>query len=77
MPFENHEYSFDKLTSDEKVDEFFKKMFPDFYDMMPNLIENWHQHPLSSLAIIRCYPWTYGKTALMGDAAHATVPFYG
>ena len=45
--------------------------------MMPNLIENWHQHPLSSLAIIRCYPWTYGKTALIGDAAHATVPFYG
>ena len=77
MPFENHEFSFDKLTTDEKVDEFFKKMFPDFYELMPNLIENWHQHPLSSLAIIRCYPWTYGKTALMGDAAHATVPFYG
>ncbi|MCB0381144.1 MAG: FAD-dependent monooxygenase, partial [Flavobacteriales bacterium] len=32
---------------------------------------------LSSLAIVRCYPWTHGKTALMGDAAHATVPFYG
>ncbi len=77
MPFENHEYAFDKLTTDEKVDEFFKTTFPDFYEMMPNLIENWHQHPLSSLAIIRCYPWTHGKTALMGDAAHATVPFYG
>jgi len=45
--------------------------------MMPNLIENWHMHPLSSLAIVRCYPWTIGKVALLGDAAHATVPFYG
>ena len=31
----------------------------------------------SSLSIIRCYPWTKDKVALMGDAAHATVPFYG
>ena len=33
--------------------------------------------PLASLAIIRCYPWTHGKVALIGDSAHATVPFYG
>lgn len=76
MPFEG-ENSFESLKSDEDVDRFFKETFRDFYDMMPNLIENWHEHPLSSLAIMRCYPWTYGKTALMGDAAHATVPFYG
>ena len=44
---------------------------------MPNLIENWHQNPLSSLSIVRCYPWTMGKFALMGDSCHATVPFYG
>jgi kynurenine 3-monooxygenase len=37
----------------------------------------WEDHPLSSLAIIRCFPWTNGKVALMGDAAHATVPFFG
>ncbi len=77
MPYDNHEYAFNKLTNDTLVDAFFKNVFPDFHAIMPNLIENWHMHPLSSLAIVRCYPWTYGKTALMGDSAHATVPFYG
>ena len=77
MPYDNHEYAFNKLTNDTLVDAFFKNVFPDFHSIMPNLIENWHMHPLSSLAIVRCYPWTYGKTALMGDSAHATVPFYG
>jgi kynurenine 3-monooxygenase len=45
--------------------------------MMPTIADAWENHPLSALAIIRCFPWTHGKTALMGDAAHATVPFYG
>ena len=65
------------LASKEAVDTFFKSTFPDFYKMMPNVGEAWNDHPLSSLSIIRCYPWTSGKVALMGDAAHATVPFYG
>ncbi len=77
MPFVGHKYAFDKLDSKQSVERFFKEVFPDFYDMMPNIAEVWETHPLSSLAIIRCYPWTRGKTALMGDAAHATVPFYG
>jgi len=76
MPFKG-EKSFETLTSKEAVDNFFKTTFPDFYDMMPNIADAWEDHPLSSLAIVRCYPWTHGKTALMGDAAHATVPFYG
>lgn len=71
------ENSFEALTSKEAVDSFFKSTFPDFYKMMPNVGEAWNDHPLSSLSIIRCYPWTSGKVALMGDAAHATVPFYG
>ncbi|MDB4089233.1 FAD-dependent monooxygenase [Flavobacteriales bacterium] len=76
MPFEG-ENSFESIKTDEDVKNFFKTTFPDFYDMMPNLVENWHEHPLSSLSIIRCKPWTMGKIALIGDAAHATVPFYG
>lgn len=76
MPFEG-ENSFSALNTDAAVDKFFKETFPDFYEMFPGLIDSWHDHPLSSLAIIRCYPWTKGKFALMGDAAHATVPFYG
>jgi kynurenine 3-monooxygenase len=71
------ENSFEQLTSKEAVDNFFKTTFPDFYEMMPEVGDAWEDHPLSSLAIVRCYPWTHGKTALMGDAAHATVPFYG
>lgn len=76
MPF-NGPNSFETLTSKEAVDNFFQSTFPDFYAMMPNIADAWEDHPLSSLAIVRCYPWTHGKTALMGDAAHATVPFYG
>lgn len=77
MPFENNEYSFDKLKTKADVDNFFRQVFPDFHEMMPNVADQWETHPLSSLAIMRCYPWTKGKVALMGDAAHATVPFYG
>ncbi|MBR9861322.1 FAD-dependent monooxygenase [bacterium] len=77
MPHENHEYAFDKINTKEEVEHFFKEVFPDFYDLIPDIADVWENHPLSSLAIIRCYPWTSGKFALMGDAAHATVPFYG
>jgi kynurenine 3-monooxygenase len=77
MPHEGHEYCFNNLTSKDKVEKFFKEVFPNFFEMMPNIADAWEDHPLSSLAIIRCFPWTHGKTALMGDAAHATVPFFG
>ena len=76
MPFEG-ENSFETLKTDQDVVDFFKATFPDFYAMCPDLLATWHDHPLSSLAIVRCYPWTKGKFALMGDAAHGTVPFYG
>jgi kynurenine 3-monooxygenase len=77
MPHEGGENAFDKLTSRDAVNNFFLTTFPDFYEMMPNIADAWDDHPLSNLAIIRCYPWSHGKVALMGDAAHATVPFYG
>jgi kynurenine 3-monooxygenase len=77
MPFEGHSASFDKLNTKKEVEAFFKEKFPDFYQLMPDIGNQWEDHPLSSLAIIRCYPWVVGKAALMGDAAHATVPFYG
>lgn len=77
MPHSGGENSFDALDSPEKVENFFKTVFPDFFEMMPNIADAWEDHPLSSLAIMRSYPWNDGKMALMGDAAHATVPFYG
>ena len=77
MPHSDHKYAFDKLKSSDKVNAFFQEVFPDFYDMLPSIAESWENHPLASLAIVRCHPWTAGKVALMGDSAHATVPFYG
>ncbi|MEN9304323.1 MAG: hypothetical protein RL264_2752 [Bacteroidota bacterium] len=77
MPHEGHEFAFDKLKTKDDVDHFFRTVFPDFHAMMPEVGAAWEDHPLSNLAIIRCYPWAKGKFALMGDAAHATVPFYG
>ncbi len=72
------EVGFDALDSDDKVVDFFKKTFPDAYELMPNLLEDWHENPTSSLVIIRCFPWTKnGKVALLGDSSHAIVPFYG
>jgi kynurenine 3-monooxygenase len=77
MPHDGHEFAFDKLTNRAEVDHFFRTIFPDFHDMMPNVADAWEDHPLSNLVITRCYPWHIKKVALMGDAAHATVPFYG
>ncbi|HLU87150.1 MAG TPA: NAD(P)/FAD-dependent oxidoreductase [Taishania sp.] len=77
MPHEGGENSFDKVNTREEVDSFFRSTFPDFYKIMPQIADEWENHPLSSLAIMRCYPWHREKTVLMGDAAHATVPFYG
>jgi kynurenine 3-monooxygenase len=76
MPYEG-KHSFAALDSDERIDAFFKEIFPDFYEMIPNLIENYHSHPLSDLVIIRCFPWVRNRTCIMGDASHAIVPFYG
>lgn len=77
MPHANDENSFEKLKSKDQVDAFFKTTFPDFYEEMPDIADYWGDHPLSNLGIIRCYPWAKEKVVLMGDSAHATVPFYG
>ncbi len=77
MPFEG-ENSFESLDTNEAVEAFFEKEFPDALDMMPDLLETYKKNPTSSLVIIKTYPWNYNdKVILMGDAAHAIVPFYG
>ena len=78
LPHKDSEYSFEELNSDEKITNFFKKQFPDALELMPNLIEEYHKNPVGNLGTIKCSPWNYkGKTLLIGDAAHAVVPFYG
>lgn len=77
MPFEG-ENSFEQLNSDEAIENFFKREFADACDLMPNLLDDFKKNPTSSLVTVRSYPWNYqDKVLLMGDAAHAIVPFYG
>ena len=71
-------YNFNNLTTKAMVLEFFKKEFPDALAIMPNLLDDFFTNPTAPLGTIKCSPWHYkGNTLLMGDAAHAIVPFYG
>lgn len=77
FPFKG-EVSFDKIRTQADVIHYFETYFPDILPLMPNVAEEYLQNPTSSLVTIRCYPWTYkDKAAIIGDAAHAIVPFYG
>ncbi len=70
--------SFEELYKKENVEEYFNSIFPDFTALVPNLYEQWNANPTSTLGIVRTYPWHINDSALLiGDAAHATVPFYG
>ena len=78
LSFNDGKYNFNNLTNPEIVTEFFRKEFPDALVLMPNLIEDFFENPTSPLGTVKCSPWHYkGNTMLMGDAAHAIVPFYG
>jgi kynurenine 3-monooxygenase len=78
LPFSNSDYCFDNLTTPEMVTEYFTKEFPDAVALMPELAEEFFENPTGALGTIKCSPWSsHGKTLLMGDAAHAIVPFYG
>ncbi len=70
--------SFATTKTDDDIRRFFDEEFPDAVPLMPTLLEDFRQNPTGSLVTIRCAPWYYhDKIALLGDAAHAVVPFYG
>lgn len=70
--------SFENLNTKAEVEQYFTDIFPDFISIIPDLYEQWQVNPTSSLGIIRTFPWHIGdSTILIGDSAHATVPFYG
>ncbi|MDA9335497.1 FAD-dependent monooxygenase [Flavobacteriaceae bacterium] len=78
LSYETGEYNFNNLTTPEIVTEFFQKEFPDALDLMPNLVAEFFENPTAPLGTIKCFPWHYkGNSILLGDAAHAIVPFYG
>jgi kynurenine 3-monooxygenase len=70
--------SFATTKTDDDVRRFFDEEFPDAVPLMPTLLEDFKNNPTGSLVTIRCAPWYYrDRVCLLGDAAHAVVPFYG
>jgi kynurenine 3-monooxygenase len=77
FPFEGTP-SFESLDTKEKVTAFFKDTFTDVVPLMPTLEEDFFNNPTASLVTVKCYPWIREDNfALIGDAAHAMVPFFG
>jgi kynurenine 3-monooxygenase len=70
--------AFDALTTENEVREFFNREFPDAISLMPTLLEDFFTNPTGNLGTVKCFPWNAGgKALLLGDSAHALVPFYG
>jgi kynurenine 3-monooxygenase len=77
LPFEG-DNSFARLGSESDVQTFFATHLPDVLLLMPSLAENFFANPTGSMVTIKCSPWHHdGKALLLGDAAHAIVPFFG
>jgi kynurenine 3-monooxygenase len=72
------ENSFEKLNNEHEVKDFFNKNFPSILMQMPNFCEEFFQNPTSQLVTVKCFPWVNKNNfSLIGDAAHAIVPFFG
>jgi kynurenine 3-monooxygenase len=77
LPFEGAD-SFAELTTPAKVEQFFHARFPDAVPLMPQLVDNYFANPTGAMVTIKCSPWhVAGRALLLGDAAHAIVPFFG
>lgn len=77
MPFEG-DVSFENIKTKDEAMHFFKTNFPSVDHEIENLAEDFFKNPTSAMVTMKCYPWTYwDKVALVGDSAHAIVPFYG
>jgi kynurenine 3-monooxygenase len=71
------ENGFDRLRTPEEVLHYFEQHFPDAVPLMPSLTHDFFANPTGSLVTVKCFPWKVNKVCLIGDAAHAIVPFYG
>ncbi|MBK6587001.1 MAG: FAD-dependent monooxygenase [Acidobacteria bacterium] len=72
------ENSFEKLQGQATMLQFFEENFPDATALMPTLAEDYFANPTGNLGTVKCFPWNAdGKALLLGDSAHAVVPFYG
>lgn len=71
------ELSFETLTAKESVMALFKTKFKDATDLMPELTDIFFENPTGMLGTIRCQQWHHKEALLIGDSAHAVVPFHG
>jgi kynurenine 3-monooxygenase len=72
------EVSFESLTETADIERFLSRSFPDARELMPNRVAEFKDHPVGFLGTVTATPWHYrGLTALIGDSAHAIVPFHG
>ena len=70
--------SFEQLLDEKSLMNFFETNFADAIPLMPTLVEDFFANPIGNLGTIKCFPWNVGgKALLLGDSAHAVVPFYG
>lgn len=70
--------SFASIRTPQELEAFFRRTYPDALPHMPSLPEDFFANPTGSLVTVRCAPWHVdGRAVLIGDAAHAVVPFYG
>ena len=77
FPFEGQD-SFASIKNENNLKEFFSRVFPDAVPLMPTLNHDYFANPTGSLVTVKCFPWSYkDKALLLGDAAHAIVPFFG
>ncbi|MCB9072788.1 MAG: FAD-dependent monooxygenase [Bdellovibrionaceae bacterium] len=74
---ESSYYSFAALDDDKKISDFFTSQFPDFCKLVPNFLAQYHEHPTGRMVTVKSAPWGQKAVQLMGDAAHAIVPFFG
>ena len=69
---------FDSLTTEQEIIDHFSREYPDAVPLMPTLVEDYQYNPVGLLATVHTDPWQAdGKVALIGDAAHAILPFFG
>ncbi|MER7458363.1 NAD(P)/FAD-dependent oxidoreductase [Micromonospora sp. NPDC126480] len=70
--------AFASLGSPAAIERHFAQHYPDLPPLAPNLVDDYQHNPVGVLGTVRCDPWQVnGTVALLGDAAHAIVPFYG
>ncbi len=77
LPLEG-ELSFAGIATREDMLRLLRESFPDVLPQAPELVNSYFTNAVNSMVTVRCQPWSHmGRIGLIGDAAHAIVPYYG